>query len=99
MAKATLRRAQKAEKSEPVVPDTEFEEYDLDRSEGVEDESKKDRENIQSFNISSYGADYTVDTLVKRLKSGAFFVPPFQRAYVWSQSQASRFVESLLLGL
>jgi hypothetical protein len=75
------------------------EEFALDLQEGVEDDSTKDSENILRFNISSYGADYTVDSLVKRLQTGAFFVPPFQRAYVWNQSQASRFVESLLLGL
>jgi uncharacterized protein with ParB-like and HNH nuclease domain len=28
-----------------------------------------------------------------------FFIPDFQRSYVWSQKQASRFIESLLYGL
>ena len=80
----------------PEQPD----EFEIDlATEGVDDDSKKDKENIQRFNISSYGADYTVDSLVKRLKGGAFYVPPFQRSYVWNQNQASRFVESLLLGL
>lgn len=78
----------------------ELDDHALDlKIEGVDDESTSEPENIQRFNISSYGADYTVDSLVKRLKSGAFYVPPFQRAYVWSQKQASRFIESLLLGL
>lgn len=27
------------------------------------------------------------------------FVPPFQRKYVWTQIQASRFIESRILGL
>ena len=51
------------------------------------------------YSISSYGADYPVDGLVKRLKDGTIYVPPFQRSYVWSIRDASRFVESLLLGL
>jgi len=51
------------------------------------------------YAISSYGADYPVDGLVKRLKEGTVYVPPFQRSYVWSLRDASRFVESLLLGL
>ena len=51
------------------------------------------------YAISSYGADYPVDGLVKRLKEGTIYVPPFQRSYVWSVRDASRFVESLLLGL
>jgi len=53
----------------------------------------------KNFQIDSYGADYTVDSLVGRMKTGAFFVPAFQRSYVWNQNQASRFIESLLLGL
>lgn len=51
------------------------------------------------YEITSYGADYDVEGLVKRLNEGSIIVPTFQRAYVWNLSQASRFVESLLLGL
>lgn len=82
---------------ETTSPEDEFD-VDL-QQENVEDESKTEAEDIQQFNISSYGADYTVDSLVKRLNTGAFYIPPFQRSYVWSQNQASRFIESLLLGL
>lgn len=51
------------------------------------------------YDISSYGADYDVEGLVKRLKRGDIFIPPFQRDYVWNQAEASRLIESLLLGL
>jgi hypothetical protein len=51
------------------------------------------------YSISSYGADYPVDGLVKRIKDGAIYVPKFQREFVWDIKDASRFVESLLLGL
>ncbi|HMP02834.1 MAG TPA: DUF262 domain-containing protein [Gemmatales bacterium] len=51
------------------------------------------------FSIASYGADYPVDALVKRLKSQAIEVPRFQRGFVWTLPQSSRFIESLLLGL
>ncbi len=53
----------------------------------------------QTYNISSYGADFDVDGLVKRMNRGDIFIPPFQRDYVWNLSDASRFIESLLLGL
>lgn len=53
----------------------------------------------QTYNISSYGADFDVEGLVKRMERGDVFIPPFQRDYVWNLSDASRFVESLLLGL
>lgn len=51
------------------------------------------------YSITSYGADYPVDGLVKRVNSQSVLIPEFQRGYVWSLKQASRFVESLLLGL
>ncbi len=51
------------------------------------------------YEITSYGADYTVDGLVRRMGDGSIYVPPFQRAFVWKYGQASRFIESLLLGL
>jgi len=51
------------------------------------------------YSITSYGADYPVDLLVQRLGSDIIFIPPFQRSYVWTYKMASRFIESLLLGL
>jgi Protein of unknown function DUF262 len=65
-----------------------------------------------TYSITSYGADYPVDGLVKRLVQGDIVVPlfrlepepgqstvGFQREYVWTKPQADHFVESLLLGL
>jgi hypothetical protein len=64
------------------------------------------------YTITSYGADYPVDGLVKRLKSQDIVIPTFdpesessgslegfQRRFVWTTSQSDRFIESLLLGL
>jgi len=51
------------------------------------------------YSITAYGADYPVDGLVKRISDGSIFIPPFQREYIWDRKRASRFVESLLLGL
>ena len=67
----------------------------------IEDNLEKGPEEAIPFkySITSYGADYPVDTLIKRIEDGAIYVPPFQRGYVWSLKTASRFVESLLLGL
>lgn len=65
-----------------------------------------------AFSITSYGADYPVDGLVKRIAEGDIVIPlfsmepeegqttvGFQREFVWKKSQADRFIESLLLGL
>jgi hypothetical protein len=65
----------------------------------VEDEALLEQPGDVKFTITSYGADYTVDTLIRRLKTQAFYVPQFQRRFVWSQRHASRFLESLLMGL
>ena len=54
---------------------------------------------IIRYSISSYGADMPVDGIVDRLKREDIFIPPFQREFVWTHAQASRFIESLLIGL
>lgn len=51
------------------------------------------------YTITSYGADYPVDALIKRLNNGSILIPEFQRGYVWTYRDACRFIESLLLGL
>jgi len=51
------------------------------------------------YSIASYGADYPVDGLVKRISNEDIYIPSFQRGYIWPIPKASRFVESLLLGL
>lgn len=65
----------------------------------VFDDAASEEYETRAFSISSYGADYSVDMLVKRMRTGAFYKPDFQRAFVWNQRQASRFLESLLMGL
>lgn len=75
-------------------------EYEITLAEGIDDESLLDDDaSTKQFSITSYGADYTVDSLVKRMNAGAFTIPSFQRRFVWSQKHASRFIESLLMGL
>lgn len=51
------------------------------------------------FNINYYGADYPIDTLVRKIEHEEIFVPDFQRQYVWNVKEASQFIESILLGL
>lgn len=51
------------------------------------------------YRIRTYGADMPVDTLMKRMEDDDISVPDFQRKFIWTHAQASRFIESLLLGL
>jgi hypothetical protein len=89
------------EEAIPADQPTEIEdEYTLAlESSDVDDDALREQPGDIKFSITSYGADYTVDGLLQRLKSEAFYVPPFQRRFVWSQRHASRFMESLLMGL
>jgi len=79
--------------------DVSKDEYDLALEEDVEDETLLENPSTKKFAISSYGADYTVDSLVKRMKGGAFKIPQFQRRFVWTLKHSSKFIESLLMGL
>lgn len=51
------------------------------------------------YDIMPYPADYTIKGLYEKWQAGQLVIPDFQRNYVWSQTQASRFIESFLLGL
>ena len=63
------------------------------------DDFMEEEEDVFRYSITSYGVDYTVDRIVDRLNKGAILIPEFQRKYVWSLKDASRFIESLILGL
>lgn len=51
------------------------------------------------YDIVSIPADYTLEGLVSKWKKKQLSVPGFQRKYVWTQRQASRLIESFILGL
>jgi hypothetical protein len=76
-----------------------MDEYDLALTEGIQDDTLLGKASDKKFSIESYGADYTVDSLVERMKKGAFTIPDFQRKFVWTIRHASKFIESLLMGL
>ena len=65
----------------------------------VDDPVGEDEVTPYTYAITSYGADYPVDGLVKRIREDSILIPDFQRRFVWKKPQASRFIESLLLGL
>ena len=85
---------------------------------GAQDESNEEilleaeEEIPYTYTITSYGADYPVDSLIKRLNTNDVIVPTFrwvsekdadvvgfQRDYIWPRPKADKFIESLLLGL
>ncbi len=82
--------------NEPMTEETEVTQEDPE----VMDETELDQTVAPvQYEITSYGADIDSEGFVNRLRRKDVEIPPFQRDYVWTQREASRFVESLLLGL
>ena len=65
----------------------------------IEDDEQEEKEFVATYNLSSYGIDFDVSGLVRRMNAGSIYLPDFQRNYVWDTKRASKFIESLLLGL
>ena len=51
------------------------------------------------YQITTYPADFTLQVLHEKWKAGDIIVPNFQRGFVWNQVQASKLIESFLVGL
>lgn len=51
------------------------------------------------FNIKPWGADLSFRELIERYDEDELVKPELQRNYVWDRREASRFIDSLLLGL
>lgn len=67
--------------------------------EGEEEEFQEDEDACVRYDVTSYGIDFDVEGLIRRLNKNEIFIPEFQRKYVWKMPEASRLIESLLLGL
>ena len=67
----------------------------------VEDTEPTDEDEPQSirYEIMSFPTDFTVKVMYEKWQSGQLVIPNFQRRYVWNLPQASRLIESFLLGL
>lgn len=71
---------------------------DIESDDSSEDETS-DEVPVVHYDITSYGIDFDVEGLIKRLKRDTIVVPDYQRKFVWKLPESSRFIESLLLGL
>lgn len=63
----------------------------LDETESYSDDSL--------FNITSFGSDMMLSQIVTMYEEGDMEKPELQRKYVWTKLEASRFIDSILLGL
>ena len=60
---------------------------------------KNDDASIIQYDISVIPNDFNVTTIYNLIDSGAIEMPVFQRNYIWDVKRASKFIESLVLGL
>ena len=51
------------------------------------------------YQINTYPADFTLEVLHLKWQAGEIIIPDFQRAFVWKIAQASKLIESFLVGL
>ena len=65
----------------------------------IRQEVEDDYSNDDLYNINSWGADLSFRELLTMYDEGELTKPEIQRHYVWDKSEASRFIESLLMGL
>jgi hypothetical protein len=70
-----------------------------DEFEDVISEKEDQSTDTSTYDIISYGADYTLSVLYEKMANMEIQVPNFQRKYVWRLKQASILIESFLLGL
>lgn len=65
----------------------------------IREEQEDDYSDDDLYNISSWGADLSFREIVTMYDEGELVKPEMQRHYVWDKTEASRFIESLLMGL
>ena len=65
----------------------------------IRDEDNDAYSDDSLFNIKPWGADLSFRELIQRYEDEELVKPELQRMYVWDRAEASRFIDSLLLGL
>lgn len=65
----------------------------------IRDEDNDAYSDDSLFNIKPWGADLSFRELIQRYDDNELVKPELQRKYVWDRAEASRFIDSLLLGL
>ena len=67
--------------------------------ENVDSEVEDHESGPPDYRIATYPADYTLELLHLKWKATEIEIPPFQRGFVWKQTQSSKLIESFLVGL
>lgn len=70
-----------------------------DYIEEIKGEIEDSYSNDDLYNINSWGADLSFRELITMYEEDELLKPELQRKFVWGKPEASRFIESILLGL
>jgi len=70
-----------------------------DNVELIQGEVEDSYSNDDLYNITSWGADLSFREIISMYDEDEMLKPELQRKYVWEKPEASRFIESILLGL
>lgn len=76
-----------------------MEERQEEHIEEIQEELNDNYSNDDLYNINSWGADLSFRELITMYEEDELLKPELQRYYVWEKPEASRFIESILLGL
>jgi hypothetical protein len=67
--------------------------------EDIESENEDYESGPAEYDIATFPADFTLEVLYEKWKAGDIEIPRFQREFVWKQVQASKLIESFMVGL
>ncbi len=67
--------------------------------EEIESESEDYESGPAEYDIATFPADFTLEVLYEKWKAGDIEIPRFQREFVWKKIQASKLIESFMVGL
>lgn len=70
-----------------------------DMSEDFQNEVDEEEVTINPYEVDCLPNDYNITTLVSLIGRGYLKIPSFQRNYVWKKDMASKFIESIIIGL
>ena len=70
-----------------------------DEIEEFEDEKREEDSGIRPYEVDCLPNDYNITTLMSLISRGYMKIPSFQRNYIWKIDMASKFIESIIIGL
>ena len=77
----------------------EYEKDSYDITEEFETENNEEEIAIRPYEVDCLPNDYNITTLMSLIARGYMKIPSFQRNYVWKKDMASKFIESIIIGL